>query len=323
VSPGVYVESINFLGKDITVRSVYGPLTATITNERTHTLAIFGLGETNAAVLEGFTLQGGWMAVLISNSAPTIKHNICRDQNVWNWAAIGIAGDVIPVAEPSGDPRFSPKLGEAPAVIVNNTIVNCANGAISEFSTTAPTIKNNLIVYNYSYGIHVQNGESQEPPVLGYNNLWGGHDAWFINVNDIGPGFLHSDPLFGDDYTLLPGSPCIDAGDPNPLFNDPDGTRNDIGAVSTSNPSTCCVGRVGDANLSGDDEPTVGDIGLLIDAKFISGNCTGVLQCLTEADINQSGGRNPTCDDVSIADIATLIDYLFITGTSLGLADCL
>jgi hypothetical protein len=26
-------------------------------------------------------------------------------------------------------------------------------------------------------------------------------------------------------------SPCIDAGNPDPLFNDPDGTRNDMGAL--------------------------------------------------------------------------------------------
>ncbi len=41
------------------------------------------------------------------------------------------------------------------------------------------------------------------------------------------------DPLFVDpavaDYTLLPGSPCIDAGDPA-LPDDPDGTRADMGA---------------------------------------------------------------------------------------------
>ena len=44
---------------------------------------------------------------------------------------------------------------------------------------------------------------------------------------------------------------------------------------------------------------------------------------LEEADVNQSGGANPTCDDITISDISILIDYLFITGTGLGLADCL
>jgi hypothetical protein len=85
----------------------------------------------------------------------------------------------------------------------------------------------------------------------------------------------------------------------------------------------CCEGRVGDANGSGVDEPTIGDISVMIDAKFIAGTCDGKIVCLSEADINQSGGSNPTCEDITIGDISILIDYLFITGPPLGLADCL
>jgi photosystem II stability/assembly factor-like uncharacterized protein len=85
----------------------------------------------------------------------------------------------------------------------------------------------------------------------------------------------------------------------------------------------CCAGRVGDANGSGEDEPTISDISVLIDAKFISGSCEGIVACLTEADVNQSGGSNPTCSDITISDISMLIDYLFITGSTLGLAECL
>lgn len=86
---------------------------------------------------------------------------------------------------------------------------------------------------------------------------------------------------------------------------------------------SCCSGRVGDANGSADDEPTIGDVSTMIDAKFITGTCDGILNCLPEADINQSGGVSPTCDDITIGDISVLIDYLFITGSSLGLPNCL
>ena len=86
---------------------------------------------------------------------------------------------------------------------------------------------------------------------------------------------------------------------------------------------SCCDNRVGNANGSGEDEPTIGDVSVMIDAKFISGTCDGVIGCLAEADINQSGGANPTCDDITIGDVAILIDYLFITGSSLGLPECL
>ncbi len=86
---------------------------------------------------------------------------------------------------------------------------------------------------------------------------------------------------------------------------------------------SCCVDRVGDANSEGGDEPTIGDASMMIDAKFLTGTCVGTLECLTEADVNQSGGSDPTCDDVTIGDISVLIDYLFLTGSSLGLPDCM
>ena len=86
--------------------------------------------------------------------------------------------------------------------------------------------------------------------------------------------------------------------------------------------SPCCVGRVGDANGQGvyPDEITLGDIMLLVDVKFISSDCSK-LTCIAEADVNQDGGANPTCEDhVSLGDIMTLVDFLFISNAPLN--DC-
>ncbi len=77
---------------------------------------------------------------------------------------------------------------------------------------------------------------------------------------------------------------------------------------------SCCTGLVGNVNGLAGDEPTIGDISMLIDALFVSGV---TLPCLTEADINQSGGANPTRDDITIGDISLLIDHVFITGVPL------
>ena len=85
----------------------------------------------------------------------------------------------------------------------------------------------------------------------------------------------------------------------------------------------CCVGRVGDANGFDGDEPTIGDISILIFAKYIRGRCDGVIECIEEGDVNQSGGAMPDCRDITISDIMRLVDYLFITGHSAGLPSCL
>jgi parallel beta-helix repeat protein len=49
-----------------------------------------------------------------------------------------------------------------------------------------------------------------------------------------GENAVQGDPLFTNpeagDFTLRPGSPAVDAGDPGEAYLDPDGTRNDIGA---------------------------------------------------------------------------------------------
>ncbi len=242
VSPGTYQESLNYLGKNIAVHSTEGPLQTTITNDRTMTLVSFDHGETHDAVLDGFTLAGGWIAVMCSNSAPTIRHNICVRQNVWNWAAICLAGPLDTIFDPSGDPRYHANLGYAPAIIENNTIVNSTNGGISMFSITPPTIRNNIVAFNANYGIHQQSLTEQEPPIMGYNDVFGqgdfdgGPHGDYINIPNPGPGAISADPLFNveqlvQEWTLSQGSPCINTGDPDPMFNDPDGSRNDMGAV--------------------------------------------------------------------------------------------
>ncbi len=109
----------------------------------------------------------------------------------------------------------------------------------------------------------------------------------------------------------------------DPILNTITGQTDGLYPLVLAERTTCCIGRVGDANSLGGDEPTIGDVSALIDAKFITGSCSGIINCLPEADINQSGGANPICDDITIGDISILIDYLFITGSSLGLNNCL
>ena len=61
------------------------------------------------------------------------------------------------------------------------------------------------------------------------------YNNYYNNSNDgitLGTGDITTDPKFTDitaGYTLQSSSPCKDAGNPNPLYNDLDGSVNDIG----------------------------------------------------------------------------------------------
>lgn len=95
----------------------------------------------------------------------------------------------------------------------------------------------------------------------------------------------------------------------------------------------CCIGEVGNVNLSGtgtpaQELPTIGDITMLIDYLFVR-ETPGDLPCLEEADVNRS--YTPVGDppqplrgsDITIGDIAYLINYLFISGPeNVNLFDC-
>jgi hypothetical protein len=123
--------------------------------------------------------------------------------------------------------------------ITNNTIVgNKKNaggiGGVGIVLLTAGpgTIENNIVTMNYGpYGILVYNNNGV---TCAYNDAWQNAVSNYLGVG-AGPGAISANPLFNDtsayDFQLSQLSPCIDAGDPNIQFHDPDGTPNDIGAV--------------------------------------------------------------------------------------------
>jgi serine protease len=81
VAPGVYVELIDFNGKNITVASESGPDVTIIDGAFSGSVVSFKSGETRAATLSDFTVRNGQTSfsgagVHIANASPTIRGNI-------------------------------------------------------------------------------------------------------------------------------------------------------------------------------------------------------------------------------------------------------
>jgi parallel beta-helix repeat protein len=112
--------------------------------------------------------------------------------------------------------------------IYNNTIVSkfeSAGRGIYAASDSSAVINN--IIFGYTVGVFKENS-----PVIDYNCTFnnigynsppgtGGQHA--INAN------LEFVDINNDDYHLNTISPCINTGDPNPFYNDPDSSRANIG----------------------------------------------------------------------------------------------
>ncbi len=93
VRPGTYVESIDLLGKRITVRSAKGPSVTTIDGDRAGPVAMFTGTESRSTVLEGFTITGGrsmdGAGLLCMQSSPTIRNNIIVENSAGPYMGFG------------------------------------------------------------------------------------------------------------------------------------------------------------------------------------------------------------------------------------------
>jgi len=125
-------------------------------------------------------------------------------------------------------------VGSGYVSINNNTIVDNRSGpwgglgAAIDVVSDSSEIRNNIVAYNDAFGISAPGNAVTE-----YNLVYGNSGSDYTGGVIPGPGSLSVYPQFIDlingDYHLAPGSPAINAGDPNLISNDPDGSRNDMG----------------------------------------------------------------------------------------------
>jgi Abnormal spindle-like microcephaly-assoc'd, ASPM-SPD-2-Hydin len=175
VSPGTYVENIDFLGKAITVESEKGATATIINGGNVYSVVTFSSNEGPSSILSGFTIENGNAldtpeseggGIAIENASPTIKDNIIQ-QNFGASAGGGIGvGFGSPLIEDNviRSNSQSPQIdggggggislrGGGTAQIIGNVIENNTwnnvgagfGGAIMLFGSGSTFIKNNII----------------------------------------------------------------------------------------------------------------------------------------------------------------------------------
>lgn len=206
VSPGTYFENLDFSGKDIVVEASEGPSMTTIDGSASSAGVDFGSvvrflgGETNAAILRGFTIRGGTGtllggdlsggAIATEASSPTIVGNVIENNNAVLGGAIftkdlpspRIDGNVIRGnTATTGGGIYTENSGP---LVRNNLIIDNtasgAGGAMHVFFLSTPTITNNTIVGNSA-----QTGGAIKFDLFGDGNVF--NSIIWGNLSNVGP----------------------------------------------------------------------------------------------------------------------------------------
>lgn len=238
IAPGTYSETIDFVGKNLVVTSSAGPDSTTLQRQVGPMANVqFIGGESSSAVLSGFKIVGSTSGyqIYVDNSSPTIRGNFFvghagTDQN---QASLRVTGTSHPyVARNVFANTASNFIGlwcDTDSVnFVNNTIVGGQRG-IAAYAPNS-VIRNNIITGCTYYGFWTDNN----PMIRDYNDIWGNNSNYYPGLTP-DPTDISVDPVFEDagagNYRLQATSLCVNAGHPDSLYNDPDGSRSDIGAI--------------------------------------------------------------------------------------------
>jgi hypothetical protein len=203
--------------------------------------------DNSATSRSGGMVSAGGGGIRVGDGNPLIEGNVIMSNNgrygagiVLNYTGARIRNNIIfnnrGGQDYGGGGIWVYEEFSAPKVIENNTIVNNSSttngGGMRVWDADSVVFRNNIV-----WGDTAATGQELFDPNSGarvsYCDVQGG---WTGNGN------IEDNPLFAlHNFYLTPGSPCVDAGNPGPAYNDPDssgaakwpalgGLRNDIGA---------------------------------------------------------------------------------------------
>jgi len=266
VDPGTYHENIHLrtginvvgAGSSATILQGLGNsnvVTAVdVTDARMEGFKIMGSG--SAPTLAGVAIEGGnvqfdknWIYGNINgirlwgNSSAILRNNIVQANGsdgdpYLNYGIVCLSSTPLIannlIIETKGAGLYFAWAASAGAQVINNTVADNHDDGIWCYNGANVVIKNNIFTRNNT-GITASHGAA---PLISFNDVF--HNTWLDynpqsgGIAVPGPGDISADPMFDlastPPFSLSYGSPCVDAGDPNPIYNDLNGTRNDLGA---------------------------------------------------------------------------------------------
>ena len=197
---------------------------------------------THNIIRENYTpITGGGIFVRlgIGYGTAVASYNECYNNKSGNGPAISFiqGGDGLitrnvcydNIAEGSSEIRGAIYFHADNVQATNNTMHHNTAG-LTYLSSQDCQILNNIMSSNIEFGLHARSYVGPNINVIhDYNDIWNTEGQDYFETTPA-PHEICADPRFGPEFTLLAGSPCIDAGHPDPVYNDPDGSRNDMGA---------------------------------------------------------------------------------------------
>jgi hypothetical protein len=215
-------------------------------------------------VIVDCTISGnGWDGVALYRGATAYIAD--SEISYGRGAGIGVTWDASAVVlrnRISGYWKGIGSFGNSTAVVRNNEVFDNLGWGLVATGTSSMEASNNVVTRNGNCGVALwseeatldlsgniitENGWRDEwvCPRVGmwlngdaanltatYNDVWGNVEADYLDIDDLTgvDGNLSADPRFADslDFRLLPGSPCLGAG--NTASSNPDGRPADMGS---------------------------------------------------------------------------------------------
>ncbi len=216
VGPGIYRESVN-LNKAVQLIGA-GPNISFIDSTYNSEQPTNGIdvSVSSPVYISGFTItsSGNGVNINIDSATCTVRNCI-------------ISGNTTGI--------YANKL-QCMINVINNTIVSNTNGLtiVGRWNSTV-NIKGNIIAFNSGYGIAIWD-VAADKRALAYNCVYQNPIGNYSGSASAGTSDITQDPKFIDNDTgnvvLASASPGINTGMTGVAYNDPDGTRNDMGAYA-------------------------------------------------------------------------------------------